>query len=79
MECHPSVYVDVITYPCPNTDVGLANLYLKKGPMCSASTEIRAGRSNITRYSMWVYLLIHALASTGVKMDLENLSLIEIS
>ena len=28
---------------------------------------------------MWVYLLIHALASTGVKINLEHLSLIEIS
>ena len=27
---HPTIYVDVITYPCPNLDAGLVNLKVEE-------------------------------------------------
>ena len=47
----PLFYVDVITYPCPNPEVGLANPW---GPSYQHGlTLIPAWISNYTHYNVW--------------------------
>ena len=44
----PLVYVDIITYPCPQLNYGLANLYqLRSHPMWFAKTDTSWGKVDI--------------------------------